>query len=97
MLMDNLKKDQKLSELFSDDYIQDGDFSQKIFLELNQQNERRIRISKIISTIILMSSILVAFLGLFFVGINNINSFESTIFISTVLLTVMLTLEPETE
>ena len=94
--MTDKEENPQFSEWFSDSYIEDDGFSKQIYLKLDKLNEKRNRMSRIISTLIMVSSMAIGSVYVFLEGMANIGNVEFLMFIGITFLTVVLSLEPET-
>jgi hypothetical protein len=94
--MSDKEENPQFSEWFSDAYIDDDGFSEQLYLSLDKIIEKRNRTSRIISMLIMVSSMFIGLLYIFLVGFTNIGNSDFLIFIGIAFLTVVLSLEPET-
>ena len=94
--MSSREEDAQFSEWFCDSYIDDDGFSEQIYLSLDKLIEKRNRLSRIISTLIMVTSLIAGLVYIFLEGSTNIGSFEFLMFVGIAFLTVILSLEPET-
>ncbi len=94
--MSNKEENPQFSEWFSDSYIEDDGFSEQLYLSLDKLTEKKNRISRIISILIMVSSMVIGLVYIFLEGFANIGSFDFLMFIGIAFLTVILSLEPET-
>ena len=94
--MSNKKENPQFSELFSDSHIDDDGFSEQLYLSLAKRIEKRNRTSRIISMLIMVSSLVIGLVYILLAGFTNIGSFDFLMFIGIAFLTVVLSLEPET-
>ncbi len=94
--MSNREENPQFSEWFSDSYIEDDGFSEQLYLSLDKLIEKRNRTSRIISILIMVSSMVIGLVYIFLEGFTNISNSDFLMFIGIAFLTVILSLEPET-
>ena len=94
--MSNKEENPQFSEWFSDAHIDDDGFSEQLYLSLAKRIEKRNRTSRIISMLIMVSSMIIGLVYILLAGLTNIGSFDFLMLLGMILLTVILSLEPET-